>query len=137
MTPEQINQIKNEFESWFERQYSRKPTPSSKSGDLPHTSSYMTMFADGAWKGWQANAIFQSQKSSDPIYQVWQPVDFGGEFWSFDDATKEEYDKAEPENRRMFYADPSDTAEGRAQYQAGYDACVKEMAAAFKASTSR
>ena len=43
-----------EFEEWFENQYKHKPMPNPKQGDEPHTSVYMTMFADGAWKGWKA-----------------------------------------------------------------------------------
>lgn len=44
-----------DFESWFERLYGRKPQPSAKQGDLPHTTVYMTMFADGAFRGWAAH----------------------------------------------------------------------------------
>jgi hypothetical protein len=42
------------FSEWFEKQYGAKPQPSPKKGDISHSSVYMTMFADGAYKGWQA-----------------------------------------------------------------------------------
>ena len=46
--------LKAQFEAWFESQYKRKPCPNVKANDEPHDSTYMTMFADGAWKGWLA-----------------------------------------------------------------------------------
>jgi hypothetical protein len=49
-----MTDTRKEFEEWFERQYGKKPIPSPKNGDKPHTNTYMTMFADGADKGWQA-----------------------------------------------------------------------------------
>ena len=49
-----MTETRKDFEEWFERQYGKKPMPSPKNGDEPHTNTYMTMFADGADKGWQA-----------------------------------------------------------------------------------
>lgn len=49
-----MTDTRKEFEEWFESQYGKKPMPSPKNGDEPHTNTYMTMFADGANKGWQA-----------------------------------------------------------------------------------
>lgn len=47
---------REKFEAWFEQQYGKKPMPSPKHGDEPHNSVYMTMYADGAHRGWQACA---------------------------------------------------------------------------------
>lgn len=49
-----MTDTRKEFEEWFEGQYGKKPMPSPKNGDEPHTNTYMTMFADGADKGWKA-----------------------------------------------------------------------------------
>lgn len=47
-------QCKIAFEKWFEKQYGAKPQPNPKKGDAPHSSIYMTMFADGAYRGYIA-----------------------------------------------------------------------------------
>jgi hypothetical protein len=60
-----IDKSIEEFELWFESMYGRKPIPSTKNGDKPHTSYYMTMFADGAWKGWKESSQRYIEKISD------------------------------------------------------------------------
>lgn len=57
--------LKMEFEAWFKKQYGHKPMPNTKNGDEPHPSVYMTMFADGAWKGWKASKEALEQPSEE------------------------------------------------------------------------
>ncbi len=49
-----MTDMNKEFEEWFESQYGKKPMPSPKNGDEPHDNTYMTMFADGAYRGYEA-----------------------------------------------------------------------------------
>jgi hypothetical protein len=57
------------FSEWFEKQYGAKPQPSPKKGDISHSSVYMTMFADGAYKGWQA-AQQQSSETNASLVRM-------------------------------------------------------------------
>ena len=58
--------LKLEFEEWFEKQYGHKPMPNTKHADKPHPSVYMTMFADGAWRGWKASKEALEQPAQEP-----------------------------------------------------------------------
>lgn len=49
-----MTDTRKEFEEWFENMYGKKPMPIPRNGDDPHESVYMTMFADGASRSWQA-----------------------------------------------------------------------------------
>jgi hypothetical protein len=54
--------MREKFEKWYESEYDRKLIRSNIDGDNYFKDSYTCMFADKAWKGWQAAASHYEQE---------------------------------------------------------------------------